>query len=122
MDTVQTHSGQAQSGRAYSSDVAFSPSVKAQQARKGSRAGYQRMEERGSWETRLTPDLAAFIEAQTSSFLATASRDGQAYIQHRGGPAGFLRVLDDKTIAFADFAGNRQYITVGNLAENPKAQ
>jgi predicted pyridoxine 5'-phosphate oxidase superfamily flavin-nucleotide-binding protein len=105
----------------YSSDVAFSPSVKAIQRRKGSRAGYASMEERGSWETRITPDLAEFIARQASVFLGTASADGQPYIQHRGGPAGFLKVIDDKTIAFADFAGNRQYITVGNLAENPKA-
>ena len=79
------------------------------------------MEERGSWQTRITPDLARFIEAQTSVFLATANAEGQPYIQHRGGPPGFLRVLDDKTIGFADFAGNRQYITHGNLADNPKA-
>jgi hypothetical protein len=79
------------------------------------------MEERGSWQTRITPDLASFIEAQTSIFLATANGEGQPYIQHRGGPAGFLKVLDDKTIGFADFIGNRQYITQGNLADNPKA-
>ena len=79
------------------------------------------MEERGGWRTTITPDLAAFIAAQTSVFLATASGDGQPYIQHRGGPAGFLHVLDDKTIAFADFSGNRQYISTGNLADNPKA-
>jgi uncharacterized protein len=105
----------------YSSDVAFTPTVKAVQTRKGSRRGYGRMEERGSWQTRITPDLASFIEAQTSIFLATANREGQPYIQHRGGPAGFLRVLDDETIGFADFAGNRQYITQGNLLDNPKA-
>ncbi len=79
------------------------------------------MEERGSWETRITPDLAEFIAGQTSVFLGTASGDGQPYIQHRGGPPGFLKVLDEKTLAFADFAGNRQYITLGNLTENPKA-
>jgi predicted pyridoxine 5'-phosphate oxidase superfamily flavin-nucleotide-binding protein len=79
------------------------------------------MEERGAWQTRITPDLAAFIEAQTSVFLATVNAGGQPYIQHRGGPPGFLRVLDDKTIGFADFTGNRQYITQGNLADNPKA-
>ncbi|PNG25435.1 pyridoxamine 5'-phosphate oxidase family protein [Methylocella silvestris] len=106
----------------FSSDVIFTPSVKAAQTRKGSRAAYARLEEKGSFETRITPDLAAFIGAQISVFLATASRDGQPYIQHRGGPPGFLRVLDDKTIGFADFAGNRQYVTLGNLAENPKAQ
>ena len=107
--------------RAYSSDVAFTPSVKGVQTRKGSRHGYARMEERGAWQTRITPDLERIIEAQTSVFLATVNADGQPYIQHRGGPAGFLRVLDDKTIGFADFAGNRQYITQGNLADNPKA-
>jgi uncharacterized protein len=105
----------------YASDVAFTPAVKAVQARKGSRGAYERMEEKGSWQTVITPDLAAFIAAQTSVFLATANADGQPYIQHRGGPEGFLRVLDDTTIGFADFAGNRQYVTVGNLAENPKA-
>ena len=105
----------------YSSDVAFTPAVKAVQTRKGSRNAYHRVEERGSWQTRITPDLAAFIEAQTSIFLATVNAEGQPYIQHRGGPAGFLRVLDDKTIAFVDFSGNRQYITQGNLADNPKA-
>jgi len=105
----------------YSSDVAFTPSVKAVQSRKGSRHAYGLMEERGSWQTRITPDLAKFIEAQTSIFLATVNAEGQPYIQHRGGPPGFLRVLDDKTIGFADFVGNRQYITQGNLADNPKA-
>jgi predicted pyridoxine 5'-phosphate oxidase superfamily flavin-nucleotide-binding protein len=105
----------------YSSDVAFTPGVKDIQSRKGSRAGYARMEEGGSWKTTITPALAAFIDEQTSIFFATASANGQPYIQHRGGPKGFLRVLDEKTIAFADFAGNRQYITQGNLAENPKA-
>ena len=110
-----------QTGRIYSSDVAFTPTVKAVQSRKGSREGYGRMEERGSWQNRITPELAAFVAAQTSVFLATANADGQPYIQHRGGPPGFLRVLDDRTIGFADFAGNRQYITLGNLADNPKA-
>jgi uncharacterized protein len=102
---------------AYSSDVAFTPSVKALQARKGSRCAYGRMEERGAWQTRITAELAGFIAAQTSIFFATANADGQPYIQHRGGPPGFLRVLDEKTIGFADFSGNRQYITQGNLAD-----
>ena len=109
------------STRTYASDIAFTPSVKAIQGTKGSRATYARMEEAGSWKTRITPDLAAFIAAQTSVFLATANTEGQPYIQHRGGPKGFLRVLDETTIGFADFAGNRQYITAGNLADNPKA-
>jgi uncharacterized protein len=106
---------------AYSSDVAFTPTVKALQTRKGSRGAYARAEERGGWQTRITSDLAEFIAAQTSVFLATVNAEGQPYIQHRGGPPGFLRVVDDKTIGFVDFAGNRQYITQGNLADNPKA-
>ena len=105
----------------HSSDVAFTPAVKAIQNRKGSRGAYARQEASGGWETRITEDLRTFIEAQTSVFLATASADGQPYIQHRGGPAGFLKVLDDRMIGFADFAGNRQFITSGNLAENAKA-
>lgn len=105
-----------------SSDVAFSPAVKTVQARKGSRAAYSRMEDRGGWRQDIEDELGDFIEAQISVFLATASADGQPYIQHRGGPPGFLKVLDARTIAFADFAGNRQYISQGNLSENPKAQ
>jgi predicted pyridoxine 5'-phosphate oxidase superfamily flavin-nucleotide-binding protein len=105
----------------YSSDVAFTSTVKAIQARRGSRKAYAHREQAGAWPTRITPDLAAFIAEQTSVFLATANKDGQPYIQHRGGPPGFLCVLDDKTIGFADFAGNRQYITLGNLADDPKA-
>jgi predicted pyridoxine 5'-phosphate oxidase superfamily flavin-nucleotide-binding protein len=105
----------------YPSDVAFTPSVKTLQAKKGSRERYRRMEESGSWQTRITPALAGFIEAQTSVFLATANALGQPYIQHRGGPPGFLRVLDEKTIGFVDFTGNRQYITQGNLQENARA-
>ena len=107
--------------RTYSSDVAFTPTVKAIQSRKGSRRGYAQREEKGSWQTRITDDLKGFIDAQTSVFLATANAESQPYIQHRGGPAGFLRVIDEKTIGFVDFAGNRQYITAGNLADNAKA-
>jgi hypothetical protein len=105
----------------YSSDVAFTPAVKAIQARKGSRDGYAHMEEGGGWRTEVDEPLAAFIGEQTSFFLATATADGQPYIQHRGGPAGFIKILDKTTLAFADFRGNRQYITQGNLAENPRA-
>jgi predicted pyridoxine 5'-phosphate oxidase superfamily flavin-nucleotide-binding protein len=105
----------------FSSDVAFTPTVKALQTRKGSRTAYERMEEKGGWRTQITPDLKTFIEEQVSVFLATVNAEGQPYIQHRGGPAGFLRVLDDCTIAFVDFAGNRQYITQGNLSDNAKA-
>jgi len=105
----------------FASDIAFTPSVKAAQARKGSRRGYESMERTRSWQTLITPDLAVFIEAQTSIFMATVNAAGRPYIQHRGGPPGFLRVLDDKTVGFVDFSGNRQYITQGNLADNPKA-
>lgn len=106
---------------AFTSDVAFTPTVKAIQARKGSRQSYARVEERGGWQSAIAPGLAAFIEAQTSVFLSTANRDGQPYIQHRGGPAGFLHVLDEHTIGFADFSGNKQFITQGNLQDNPRA-
>ena len=105
----------------YSSDVAFTPTVKDIQARRGSRKAYAHREHAGAWPTQITPELAQFIAEQRSMFLATANKDGQPYIQHRGGPPGFLRVLDGKTIGFADFAGNRQYITLGNLTDNPKA-
>ena len=106
---------------AYSSDVAFTPAVKAIQRRKGSRATYARMEARGAWAATITPDLAGFIAEQRSFFLATANAQGQPYIQHRGGPPGFLRVLDPHTLAFADFMGNRQFITQGNLEDNAKS-
>ncbi len=105
----------------YPSDVAFTPSVKAAQTRKGSRRAYECMERKRSWQTCITADLVLFIEAQTSIFIATVNAAGQPYIQHRGGPPGFLRVLDEKTVGFVDFSGNRQYITQGNLADNPKA-
>ena len=104
----------------YASDVAFSPSVKQMQTRKGSREHYRHQEQRG-WRTEVDDNLAAFLAETSSFYLATASADGQPYIQHRGGPKGFLKVLDKHTLAFADFAGNRQYITQGNLSENPKA-
>ncbi|CAN5733935.1 hypothetical protein BH11PSE12_BH11PSE12_03310 [soil metagenome] len=105
----------------YISDIAFSRAVKAVQSRLGSRPAYARMEQGGGWKNEISAALAAFIGQQTSVFLATANAAGQPYIQHRGGPAGFLRVLDQRTIGFADFAGNRQFISMGNLSENPKA-
>ncbi len=107
--------------RTMASDVAFTPTVKAIQSRKGSRGAYARMESQGGWATAITEELAAFIAVQTSIFLATANAQGQPYIQHRGGPPGFLQVFDEHTIGFADFNGNRQYISSGNLAENPRA-
>jgi len=105
----------------FTSDIAFSPTVKAVQERKGSRGGYARMEEKAGWQNIVTDDLAGFIAMRDSFYLATASKDGQPYVQHRGGNPGFLKVIDDRTLAFADFKGNRQYITTGNLLENDKA-
>jgi predicted pyridoxine 5'-phosphate oxidase superfamily flavin-nucleotide-binding protein len=105
----------------YSSDAAFTPAVKTIQARKGSRNAYAHVEQNGGWRTEIDEDLTAFLAETNSLYFATASADGQPYIQHRGGPKGFIRILDKNTLAFADYSGNRQYITQGNLSENPKA-
>ena len=105
----------------YSSDIAFTSSVKAVQTEKGSRANYARMERGGGWETAVTPELRAFLAELDMFYLGTANADGQPYIQYRGGSPGFLQVVDSKTLGFGDFAGNRQYISVGNISENPKA-
>jgi uncharacterized protein len=105
----------------YSSDVAFTPAVKAIQAKKGSREGYAQVERNGGWRTEIDDKLAGFLANTNSFYMATATADGQPYIQHRGGPKGFVKVLDKRTIAFADYAGNRQYLTQGNLTENNKA-
>ena len=105
----------------YSSDVAFTPTVKAIQARKGSREAYAHVEQNGGWRTEIDDRLAGFLAGTDSFYLATATADGQPYIQHRGGPKGFVKILDKHTIAFADYSGNRQYLTQGNLSENPKA-
>ena len=106
---------------AYSSDVAFTTAVKAIQTAKGSRDAYAQVEARGGWRTEIDEHLVAFLADANSMFFATASAEGQPYIQHRGGPKGFIRVLDKNTLAFADYSGNRQYITQGNLSENSKA-
>ncbi|MFO0924868.1 MAG: pyridoxamine 5'-phosphate oxidase family protein [Pirellulales bacterium] len=103
------------------SDIAFTPAVKAIQTAKGSRPSYARMESRGGWQVDITPDFADFIANLDMFYLGTANSDGQPYIQYRGGPKGFLKVIDERTLGFADFGGNRQYISVGNLSENPKA-
>jgi predicted pyridoxine 5'-phosphate oxidase superfamily flavin-nucleotide-binding protein len=107
--------------RRFPSDVAFTPAVKSIQKAKGSRAAYARTEQGRGWQTTVTPDLAGFLGGLDMFYLGTANAEGQPYIQYRGGPPGFLKVLDDRTLAFADFGGNRQYITLGNLSENPKA-
>jgi len=104
-----------------SSDIAFTPRIKSIQAERGSRTNYARMEERGGFRTELTEDLAQFLAGIDTAFLATANEAGQPYAQHRGGPKGFIRIIGPKTLAFADYKGNRQYITTGNLAENDRA-
>ncbi len=103
------------------SDIAFTPSVKAEQEKRGSRDGHQKMAAKRNWRDTISQDLKTFIAERDSFYLATASKDGQPYIQHRGGPKGFLKVLDERTLAFADYSGNKQYISVGNLAENDQA-
>ena len=103
------------------SDIAFTDAVKTLQSLKGSRRGYARMETGEGWETTVTAGLAQFLSVLDMFYLGTANAAGQPYIQYRGGPPGFLKVIDDRTLGFADFAGNRQYITLGNLSENPKA-
>lgn len=107
--------------RKFPSDVAFTPAVKHLQTAKGSRATYARVEQGRGWKTRITPDLAEFVAELDMFYLGTANTEGQPYIQYRGGPPGFLKVLDDQRFAFADFGGNQQYISWGNLSENPKA-
>ena len=103
-------------------DIAFTPSVKAAQQREGSRAMYARNFNAGGEfsHQRLGDAEAGFIAAQRSFYIATVSETGWPYLQHRGGPRGFLKVLDDKTLAFADFAGNRQMVSVGNVATNDR--
>ncbi len=107
--------------RQFSSDVVFTPAVKAQQEERGSRRSYARLEEHGGFATEVDERLRKFLAERDSFYLATASAEGQPYVQHRGGPKGFLRVLDDHTLAFADYGGNKQYISVGMLSENPRA-
>lgn len=103
------------------SDIAFTPAVKAAQQERDSRRSYSKMEQRGGWQDAITRELQEFIAERDSFYLGTASSDGQPYIQHRGGAKGFLKVLDEKTLAVADYAGNAQYISLGNLSENNKA-
>jgi predicted pyridoxine 5'-phosphate oxidase superfamily flavin-nucleotide-binding protein len=107
--------------RKYPSDIAFTPAVKAIQSQKGSRSSYAWMERGQGWHTTVTPELAEFLADLDMFYLGSANAEGQPYVQYRGGPPGFLKVLDEHTLGFADFLGNRQYITLGNLAENPKA-
>lgn len=101
-------------------EIAFTPGVKAVQEQNGSRRSYARMEGGAQMRHRLGERETQFIAARDSFYMATVSETGWPYTQHRGGPAGFLRVLDEKTIGFADFSGNRQYISVGNLLGNDR--
>ncbi|NNL67976.1 MAG: pyridoxamine 5'-phosphate oxidase [Myxococcales bacterium] len=103
------------------SEIAFTPAVKAQQARLGSRESYARWEQSRGFQQEISEELSRFVAERDSLYLGTASADGQPYVQHRGGPRGFLRVIGPRTLAFADFGGNRQYLSVGNLSENPRA-
>jgi hypothetical protein len=105
----------------HASDIAFTRKVKTIQERLGSREVYGRVAEFSGWETKVTPELERFLAERDSFYLGSATADGQPYIQHRGGPRGFLKVLDERTLAFADFVGNRQYLSMGNFAENDKA-
>jgi uncharacterized protein len=103
------------------SDIAFTSTVKALQTARGSRASYAKMEERGGFRTQITDELVAFLAEINTAYLATSNASGQPYAQHRGGPKGFICALDARTLAFADYTGNRQYVSTGNLADNDKA-
>lgn len=105
----------------FPSGIAFSPAVKAIQTKKGSRAAYAKVEQSHGWQTTVTPELRAFLSGLDMFYLGTANAAGQPYIQYRGGSPGFLKVIDKQTLGFADFGGNRQYITLGNLSDNPQA-
>ena len=98
----------------------FTPAAQKAQAERGSAKAYARRMAEG-FPDRVTPELAKFVGEQDTAFLATASGDGAPYLQHRGGPKGFIKVIDEKTLGFADYRGNRQYITLANLSENDRA-
>ena len=102
------------------SELVFPPAVRRAQAERGSAAGYAKKVEHGFPKT-VTPELATFIAEQDTAFLATASAEGAPYVQHRGGPKGFIKVVDERTLGFADYRGNKQFITLGNLSENDHA-
>ncbi|MEM9835331.1 MAG: pyridoxamine 5'-phosphate oxidase family protein [Bacteroidota bacterium] len=104
----------------YTSDIAFTPSVKKQQEAMGSRKAYQKMAELRDWQATITDQLRLFISQRDSFYMASSNAEGQPYIQHRGGPKGFLKAIDDEHLAFADYSGNRQYISIGNFADNNK--
>ena len=100
--------------------IVFTPAAQREQVARGSAKGYAKKMAAG-FPDRVTPDLAGFLAELDTAFLATTSAEGAPYIQHRGGPKGFIKMIDDKTLGFADFGGNRQYITISNLAGNDRA-
>lgn len=102
-------------------EVMFSAAVRTEQACRGSREAYARRAAAGHFARELSADVMAFIAQRDSAYLATASADGQPYVQHRGGPPGFLQILNDHTLAFLEFPGNKQFISIGHLAENARA-
>ena len=101
--------------------IAFTPAVKAMQEKMGSRENYERFVAKGTDNNTITPDLAEFIASMEGFYLGTVTSNGYPYIQFRGGKAGFLKILGEKTLGFADYRGNVQYISVGNLAEHDQA-
>ena len=102
-------------------EVMFSAAVRVEQACHGSREANVRRAAAGRFAHALTSDVIAFIRGRDSAFLATASADAQPYVQHRGGPTGFINVLDERTLAIPEYPGNRQYISTGHLSENEQA-
>ena len=102
------------------SDLVFPPAVRRAQAERGTAQAYAKKIEHG-FPNAVTPELASFIAEQDTAFLATASAEGAPYVQHRGGPKGFIKVVDERTLGFADYRGNKQFITLGNLSENDHA-
>jgi len=107
------------SNKRYTTDIAFSDSVKAIQETLGSRGSMERLERSDTWPDKLSSDIKRWIKARDSVFLGSASAEGQPYIQHRGGDAGFIQIPDDKTLLIPDYPGNRQYVSIGNFSENP---
>jgi uncharacterized protein len=102
------------------SNLVFTPAAQKAQQQRGSAEHYAERTAEG-FPDKVTPELAAFIAEQDTAFLATANAQGAPYVQHRGGPKGFIKIIDEHTLGFADYKGNRQYITLANLSENPHA-
>ncbi|MCU1275635.1 MAG: pyridoxamine 5-phosphate oxidase-related, FMN-binding [Bryobacterales bacterium] len=100
--------------------LVFTPVIKALQERYGSRGQYAKLAAAGVSRDRLGPQESAFIAERDSFYIASVGETGWAYVQHRGGPKGFLKVIDESTIAFADFRGNKQYISTGNLMKDDR--